>query len=478
MPFLPAAMKNSTKASTFSSVASGSLRARPAARPAGLGSAASFVASSSGAPPMLLSSAEAASSAGHVFDRRRGLHDHRERDVANLPVRRQQRAVFAGRDELDADAAVARIPLRAILDGQDEGVVLVVAIDRHRPYRRRHPRGDLVELVPLLEERLVARVGLQERGDDVGRIAAPGDLLKQLAEPHHVLQRSLERLAEDLGAVRELRHARFDGPADQERLELALVLDVGLGPPALRPEQRRLRDVDVAAIDQLRHLPVEERQEQRADVRTVHVRVRHDDDAVVAQLVDVEILGADAAAEGRDHRLDLVAAEHLVEARLFDVQDLALDRQDGLEPPVAALLGRAAGRFTLDDVDLALGGIALLAVGELAGQAAAVERALAPDEIARLARRLARPRGVDGLADDALRDDRVLFEELAELVVDDRFDDPLDFGVPQLRLRLSFELRPRDLDADDAGEAFADVVAADAGVLQVLREVVLRGVRR
>ena len=88
-----------------------------------------------------------------------------------------------------------------------------------------------------------------------------------------------------------------------------------------------------------RHLPVEERQQQRPDVRSVHVGVRHDDDAVVAQLLDVEVLAADAAAERRDHRLDLVAAQHLVEARLLDVQDLALDRQDRLESPVASLLG-------------------------------------------------------------------------------------------------------------------------------------------
>ena len=119
--------------------------------------------------------------------------------------------------------------------------------------------------------------------------------------------------------------------------------------------------------------------------------------AVVAQLRDVEVLGADAAAERRDHRLDFVAAEHLVEARLLDVEDLALDRQDRLEAAVAALLGRAAGRLTFDDVDLAQRRIALLAVGELAGQRAAVERALAADEIAGLARRFARARGVDRL---------------------------------------------------------------------------------
>ena len=195
--------------------------------------------------------------------------------------------------------------------------------------------------------------------------------------------------------------------------------------------------------------------------------------AVVAQLVGVEVLAADAAPERRDHRLDLVAAQHLVEARLLDVQDLALDRQDRLEPPIASLLRRAAGRFAFDDVDLALRRIALLAVGQLAGQAAAVERAFAADEIARLARRLARAGRIDGLADDPLGDGRVLFEELSELVVDDRLDDALDLGVAQLRLGLPLELRLRNLDADDAGQPFADVVAADAGVLQVLRQVAL-----
>ena len=131
---------------------------------------------------------------------------------------------------------------------------------------------------------------------------------------------------------------------------------------------------------------------------------------MVAELLEVEVLDADAAAERRDHRLDLVAAEHLVEARLLDVQNLALERQDRLEAAIAPLLGRSACRIALDDVELAEGRIALLAVGELAGQRAAVERALAADQVARLARRLAGAGGVDRLADDALGDRRVLFE--------------------------------------------------------------------
>jgi hypothetical protein len=70
--------------------------------------------------------------------------------------------------------------------------------------------------------------------------------------------------------------------------------------------ERRLGDIEVAALDQLRHLPVEEGQQQRADVGAVDVGVGHDDDLVVAQLLDVEVVAADAGAERRDQRADLV----------------------------------------------------------------------------------------------------------------------------------------------------------------------------
>ena len=66
--------------------------------------------------------------------------------------------------------------------------------------------------------------------------------------------------------------------------KLAIVLDVLLEAALLDLVERRLRDVHVVALDQLRHVPEEERQQQRADVRSVHVGVRHQDDLAVAQL--------------------------------------------------------------------------------------------------------------------------------------------------------------------------------------------------
>ena len=94
---------------------------------------------------------------------------------------------------------------------------------------------------------------------------------------------------------------------------MRVLLEVVLLAADLHLVERRHRDVHVALLDQLRHLPVEERQDQRADVRAVDVGVRHHDHAVIAELLEVELV-AEARADRGDHRLDLVVREHLVDA--------------------------------------------------------------------------------------------------------------------------------------------------------------------
>src|SRR5882672_1659163 len=145
-----------------------------------------------------------------------------------------------------------------------------------------------------------------------------------------------------------------------------LVLEIAFGFSMLHLEKRRLRDVDMTTLDQLGHLPVEKSKQKGANVRAVHVGIRHDDDAVVAQLLGRVILLADAGAEHTDERNDLLGREQFVQSRPLDVENLALERENRLELAVAALLGRTAGGIALHDIELALGGVALLAVGELA----------------------------------------------------------------------------------------------------------------
>ena len=115
------------------------------------------------------------------------------------------------------------------------------------------------------------------------------------------------------------------GVLGQEDVLGRVVLQVDLLAAHHRGVQRRLGDVDVLVLDQVLHLAEEEREQQGADVAAVDVGVAQQDDLVVADLGDVELL-ADAGADGRDQRLDLVVLEHLVEAGPLDVEDLAADR--------------------------------------------------------------------------------------------------------------------------------------------------------
>ena len=76
--------------------------------------------------------------------------------------------------------------------------------------------------------------------------------------------------------------------------------------------ERGLGDVDVSPLDQFRHLAIEERQEQRPDVRAVDVGIGHHDDAVIAQLVRVVLFLAETASQRGDKRGDLRGGEELV----------------------------------------------------------------------------------------------------------------------------------------------------------------------
>ena len=157
----------------------------------------------------------------------------------------------------------------------------------------------------------------------------------------------------------------------------------------------------MAALDQRPHLAEEEGQQQRADMRAVDVGVGHDDDLVVAQLVEVEVVAADAGAERGDQRADLLAADSILSKRARSTLRI-LPRSGStawnsrLRPCLAVPPAESPSTMKISD----LAGIALLAIGELAGQAGDVERALAARQFARLARRLARLRRLDHLADD------------------------------------------------------------------------------
>ena len=152
-------------------------------------------------------------------------------------------------------------------------------------------------------------------------------------------------------------------------------------------------------LDQRPHEAEQQRQQQGADVLAVDVGVRHQDDLVIAQLVDVEVL-ADAGAEGGDQRLDLLVARTLsIRAfstfrilprigRIAWVRGLRpLFAEPPAESPSTMKISHSSGSFDWQS-------------RQLAGQAAASEQALAARGLAGLAGRHARGRRLDRLADD------------------------------------------------------------------------------
>src|SRR5205823_5516251 len=77
----------------------------------------------------------------------------------------------------------------------------------------------------------------------------------------------------------------------------------------------------------------EEGEQQGANMRTVHVCIRHDDDPAVTQLGDIKapfvftiailLRFADASPDCGDHRLNLVVFEKLVLSRFLDIDKFA-----------------------------------------------------------------------------------------------------------------------------------------------------------
>ena len=111
-------------------------------------------------------------------------------------------------------------------------------------------------------------------------------------------------------------------------------------------------------------------------MRAVDVRIGHDDDAVIAQVIHVEFL-AQLGAEREGEVVDLLIVHHLVERGAFDIQDFSAQRQDGLGFPVACLLRRAASGIPLDEEEFRAFWSFVRAVGQLAWQAEFLGRGLA-----------------------------------------------------------------------------------------------------
>ena len=101
----------------------------------------------------------------------------------------------------------------------------------------------------------------------------------------------------------------------------------------------------MAFFDNLWHETIEECHNQCVDVRTIDVGIGHDDDLVVAQLVNVGLFAVffavytETYAQRLNDVIHFIAFERFVPHGFFHVQNLTAQWQDGLELTASSLFG-------------------------------------------------------------------------------------------------------------------------------------------
>ena len=250
----------------------------------------------------------------------------------------------------------------------------------------------------------------------------------------------------------------FQRDVSQIAFQLFLVLDVLLLLAALDFIQRWLSNVDVTAFNQLRHLTEEEGQQQRTNVRTIDVRIGHDDDTVITQLVRVVLFPANTATQCGDQCADFRRRQHFVKTGFFDIQNLTLQRQDCLGATVTALLGRTASGVTLHQVHFRQCRIFFLTVGQFARQASDIQRAFATSHFTSLASGFTSTRRIDHFTNQLFCSLRVLFQILLKQTTHLLLNCRFDFTGYQFVFGLGAEFWIRYFHRDDGRQTFTGIV--------------------
>src|SRR5690554_7796759 len=72
---------------------------------------------------------------------------------------------------------------------------------------------------------------------------------------------------------------------------LPFIVTILLDFPPFHKVERRCSDIHVSAFDEWPHVTEEKRENQRVDMATIHIRIRHQDYLVIPQFLDIELFG-------------------------------------------------------------------------------------------------------------------------------------------------------------------------------------------
>ena len=88
--------------------------------------------------------------------------------------------------------------------------------------------------------------------------------------------------ANNFFAIAQAQQSALNALFDQVFIQGWLVLEINFRTPPAHLKQGGLRDIEIATFNQFWHLTEKERQQERADMRTIHIGIGHDHDFMIA----------------------------------------------------------------------------------------------------------------------------------------------------------------------------------------------------
>ena len=286
-----------------------------------------------------------------------------------------------------------------------------------------------------------------------------------ILQPRERAAELLHRFAGNRPAIARIKHPFSEPLIEELRLHFVFGLNVVDVLFVAHAKQRRLGNIHMPRGHELVHLPVEKRQQQRANVRAVNVGVGHDNDLVIPAFAQIGLV-ANPGANRRDDAAHLLVGEDLVLPALVGIDDLAPQRQDCLVFPAPASLGAATGGIALHQIEFAFGHIAAGAVAQLARQATPGQGPfpLAQQGLCFLGGG-PRFRSEHSFLRNRLGAFGILLEVFGEEIAHRRIDDPLHLAVAEFGFGLPLKLRFGHAHAHHGGEPLADVLAGGNQIL-------------
>ncbi len=209
-------------------------------------------------------------------------------------------------------------------------------------------------------------------------------------------------------------------------------------------------------------------------MRAVHVRIRHNDDFVIAKLRNVKIFMY-SGTKGADHGFDLVIPIDPVQPCLLHIQDLAPKRKDRLGHTVSRRFGGTSRGISFYQIDLAVYRVLIRTVRQLSRKRESVQSGLSSCQLPGFSRRLPGALGQDGFLQDQLRHLGILLQIDGQPFRHDTVHRASRLRIAQASLGLPSQLGLADLHADDRGQPFPDILAGQIA-LGILQKLVLSGI--